>query len=320
MVIGIVILHLPPYSPLSHTGYSAFDFIKAFFSHGVFRAAVPVLTALSGYLLFLSNIKAQPLELLVKKSSSILFPLIVWNLPIVILIFLSQKYNILDHEFSAELYPFNLLNWVNAITGFLEAPANYPLNFLRDLFIITLLSPLFWLFLKRTPLIGLAIVLITYYFNLEGNLILRNSMLVSFYLGGMAATQNWDLTFLDSHAKLCLILFLIFCFGIVLFGIENRELFRLISPILVWPSISLITNTRFGVRLYNNSRHSFFTFLFHGPLLLILWLVFNKIPIETPYPIFWLSAPILTIYISIFLSNLLKKYLPTASSIALGGR
>lgn len=320
MVIGIIVLHLPPYQPLNTLGASVFDYVKAFFSHGVFRATVPVLTVISGFLIFQFNLHLKPLQLLSKKITSVLVPLIIWNIPIVIAIYLSQKYGILSHDFSAELYPFNLLNWVDALTGLFGTPANYPLNFLRDLFAVSLLSPIFWFFLKRLPYLGLVIVLVVYYFNLDSSFVLRNSMLVSFYTGGLAATQKWSLTCLDKYAKLLFFVFISFCIAIVLFDIQNREFFRLLSPFLVWPSISLITNTALYEFLYKNSKSSFFTFLAHGPIILILWLIFKKIPIEMPYYVYWLLAPPIMVFTSIFFARYFKKILPRISSIALGGR
>jgi len=320
MVIGIIVLHLPPHQPLNELGSSFFDYIKAFFTYGVFRATVPVLTVMSGFLVFRSGHQLQPLRLLAKKTSSILVPLIIWNIPFVAAIYVSQKYNILSHDFSAGLYPFDTLSWINALTGLLETPANYPLSFLRDLFAVSLLSPVYWLFLKKIPYQGLLVVMIVYFFNLDGPFVLRNSMLVSFYIGGLAASQNWSLTYLDHHAKWLLSLFVCFCVAIVLFDIQNRELFRLLSPFLVWPSMSLITNTKLGEFLYKNSRSSFFTFLAHGPIILILWLVFQKTRFDIPYFLYWFLTPLITVYLSILFSRYFKKWLPNTASIALGGR
>ena len=50
MIVGIVILHVPPYVPLNEVS-GLFESIKAFFAHGVFRSSVPVLSAISGYLI-----------------------------------------------------------------------------------------------------------------------------------------------------------------------------------------------------------------------------------------------------------------------------
>jgi succinoglycan biosynthesis protein ExoH len=320
MVIGIIVLHLPPYQPIGELGSSFFDFIKAFFSYAVFRATVPVLTVMSGFLVFRSSLKSNPLRLLAKKTSSILVPLIIWNIPIVIIIYMVQRNNILAQDFSVKLYPFETLNWINALTGLLDAPANYPLNFLRDLFAVSLLSPIYWLFLKKTPYLGLVAVLIIYYFELDGSFVLRNSMLVSFYIGGLAVSQNWTLTYLDRYARRLCLIFVSLCILIVVFNIKNRELFILLSPFFVWPSLSLITNTKLGVFLFKNSSSSFFTFLAHGPIITGLWLVFQRIPIEIPYFVYWFLTPPITVYLTILFSGYFKRLFPAISSIALGGR
>ena len=75
-------------------------------------------------------------------------PLILWNIPIALAVFILQKYQLLGHQFSARLYPPTPLAWLNALTGLVSDPVNYPLNFLRDLFIISLISPVLGIFLK----------------------------------------------------------------------------------------------------------------------------------------------------------------------------
>jgi succinoglycan biosynthesis protein ExoH len=320
MVIGIVVLHLPPSQPLSELSGSLLDFVKAFFSQGVFRATVPVLTAISGFLVFCSGLHLKPRKLFKKKCSSILFPLLLWNIPFAIFVFAVQKYELLSHSFSANLYPVDTLAWINALTGAMGKPVNYPLNFLRDLFVVSLLSPIMWITLKNIPYIGLTIVLVIYFFNLDGSLVLRNSMLVSFYIGALAACQRWELTYLDRYSSLLFTLFIALCLAIVFFKWENIEIFRLISPLLVWPSMSLVVNSKAGDVLYNHSKSSFFTFLSHGPIILVIWLIFNKVAEGVPYFVYWFATPAITVLLTAWLSNIFKKRMPLISSFALGGR
>jgi succinoglycan biosynthesis protein ExoH len=255
-----------------------------------------------------------------KKTSSILIPLLIWNTLVAVALYFLQKHGNLSHSFTTELYPFHLSNWLNAITGLFENPANYPLNFLRDLYVISLLSPLYWIVLKKVPYIGLLCVLFVAYFNLDGYLVLRHDMMVSFYIGGLAATQSWDLKYLDGHAKWLLAIFITACFVIIMFDIENIYLFRWLSPFLIWPSMSLISYTRFGEFLYQNSKSSFFTFLAHGPVIFIIWVVFNQIPVDLPDFIYWLIALPLTVYVSIYFKKQLEKRMPGMALVMLGGR
>ena len=320
MIIGIVILHLPPYEPLTQVGTSAFSLLKAFFAHGLFRATVPVLTVISGYLVFYSNLHLRPLELFKKKTKSILVPLVLWNLPIAIAVFFVQKYQILGHQFSAQLYPPSLLDWLNALIGVTADPVNYPLNFLRDLFVISILSPVLWLFLKTRPYLGLITVLVIWHFNLDGDLILRTSMLVNFYIGGLAAVRRWDLAALDKYANWCLLLLISVCIGLVAFRIENRELFRLISPFLVWPCMKFFVGTRVGEWLSKYAGSSFFIFLSHSVVLLALWLVFKKSPASELYFVYWLLTPPITVLLLIFVHRKFRESAPRLSLVFLGGR
>ena len=320
MVIGIVILHLPPTQTLSELGTSFLDIIRAFFTYGAFRTTVPVLTVLSGFLLFRSGLHFQPLKLLSKKTTSILVPMLIWNIPVVIILYFTQKSGVITHGFTTKLYPVEFYNWLNALTGMFENPANYPLNFLRDLYVVSLLSPLYWLFLKKAPYIGLLCVILVAYFNLDGYLLRRYDLMISFYIGGLAATQNWDLKYLDRYAKWLLAIFIAASLVIALYDIENIFLFRLFSPFMVWPAMSLLVDTKFGDFLFKNANSSFFTFLAHGPLLFIIWTLFQQLPVELPNFVFWLVTPPLIVYLSILLRERFIKYTPKLAAVALGGR
>lgn len=320
MIIGIVILHVPPYQPLSEVGSSFFGLIKAFFSHGFFRATVPTLTVVSGYLVFYHQLHLDPVRLVKKKAASILVPLIVWNIPVAIGVFVSQKYQLLPHAFSAQLYPFELMNWVNALTGLFSGPVNYPLNFLRDLFVISLMAPLMWPLINRVPYIGLVLVSLLAYFNVDGDLVLRNSMLVNFYVGGLAVSRKWDLTALDRYAVWLLVVLISCCAAIVALKVENRELFRVVSPFLVWPCMRLIVDTRFGDWLYRYAECSFFIYLTHSVVLLVLWVAFQRSPLVSAYGVYWLIAPPVTVLSLISLCQEFKKRAPRLAGVVLGGR
>lgn len=320
MVLGIVVLHVPPYTPLGALDGTALEYIKAFFSHGVFRATVPVLTALSGFLVFYSGMHLKPRLLLQKKSRTILIPLLLWNIPLALAVYALQRYDMLGYDFRVSLYPFSWQAWADAVVGLAGTPVNYPLNFLRDLFVVSLFAPLFWQLLKRAPYTGLVVVFLVYFFDLEGPIVIRNSMLVTFYIGALAAHQQWNLTALDRYAPYLFGVFIAFCIAIVAFEIQNREPLRLVSPFLVWPAMSLIAGSRPGNWLYAGARHSFFTFLAHGPLLLFWWVLYLKIPNALPYPLFWFGSAALTIALAAVINTQFGRRLPRLAGIMLGSR
>ena len=320
MIFGIVVLHMPPYVPLTETAPGVFPFIKALFQHAIFRASVPVLTFISGYLLFKAKLDLNFIDLLTKKTRTILIPLIVFNVPLAIAAYFIQSRQLLAHDFTLQLYPFNLEVWANAVLGLFASPINYPLNFLRDLFVLSLLSPIIGLLVRRSPLLGFLVVFVTFWFNLDGELIQRNVMPIVFCLGAIAAAHDWNLTKLDKFAVPFLLVFLLFCVLIVAFEIESRNYLRLLSPLLLWPAASLLSNNRVGDWLASLSKYSFLTFLTHGPLLLLASVFYRKAIPGLPYWMFWVLCPIAVAALVIGMHKITYRYIPKAMSLLLGGR
>lgn len=279
-----------------------------------------MLTVISAYLIFQSLVNTSVKNILEKKGKTILIPMIFWNLLVMAPIFTIQFFNISNHEFSTSLYPFEFMSWANALTGIFGSPANYPLNFLRDLFALCLLIPIFRLLLNHFPYLGAAVIIAVYYFNLDGSFILRNSMLVSFYLGALAATQRWDVTYLDRYAHILLVSFILFCSIVVIFDIENREPLRFVAPLMLWPAMSLIVESKFGNLLNRYSFASFFTFLAHGPMLLVLWFIYKSKLSFIPYPAFWFFAPVIIVISCVVITSIAKKNPARLNFIIFGGR
>ena len=148
MILGIVILHIPPNIPLAETGTGVFHFIKAFLVHAVFRSTVPVLTCISGYLLFNSYLYTSISLIFIKKAKRLIVPLFIWNFPIVLLLYVFQSQGVFSN-YSVKLYPFDAVTFFNGIFSITGAPVNFPLFFLRDLFVLSLLSPLTVRYNKR---------------------------------------------------------------------------------------------------------------------------------------------------------------------------
>jgi len=320
LIFGILILHTPPYVPLAETGPGFFDFIKALFQHAVFRASVPVLTLISGYLLFSSQSDLKFKKLISKKVKTILIPLILFNLPVAIAVYFIQAHQLTGHTFSLNLYPFNFLTWLNAILGAFASPINFPLNFLRDLFLLSIISPIFGFILRRHAWLGLVIVFFLFRFDFDGQLFLRNTMPILFYVGGMAAIRGWNLRKLDRFAPLLLATFILMCILIIVFKIEDRTYLRLVAPFLIWPAASLLDNNWLGEWLAKLSKYSFLTFLAQGPLFLVAFLIYKNIFSWIPYWIFWVTTPVI---IALFLAqvyNYSVRFFPQAMNIILGNR
>lgn len=292
MIFGIVILHTPAYVSITDIGSGWFDLTKAFLQSAVFRCTVPVLTCLSGYLLFGSGIDRNIHKLVRKKFHTLALPFFACNVLLAALLYLLQSQ--FTVPISYQLYPFSLDKMLDAAFGYTKHPVNYPLNFLRDLLVLMVLAPFIGYLLRNAAVLGLALVIALFWLDFDGILVLRNEMAILFYIGGMAAVQKWNITRLDNYAGACLVAFLALCAYIVLFKVANTTYLRFLAPFLLWPTTVLLVDTRVGDWLAARAEHSFFIFLLHAPVLVLSYALYQEMEESIPYALYWFAAPVLT--------------------------
>lgn len=318
MVCGIVFIHVPPEEVKSVTDNAYFLFVRSFLVDGVFRGTVPLLTCISAYLIFLYGKDKTPLRLVRDKAESLIIPMIIWNLPIFVSVYLIQKYQLLNREFTLHLFPLQLFTALNVILGISDKPLNYPLFFLRDLFVLACLAPIFGLFIRKAPTLGFVIVAVIFWFDFDGLLLLRSSMALNFYIGGVAAAYDWDLFFLDRHRWSLLVLF-IAASVLKCQTPGDSTLFRVVSPFMIWPVISFIQNSRFCGCVVRLSPGSFFMFLSHLPMLIASYSVYQMVAIAD-YPLYWFITSAAVIALCHIFYRIGSKKLPSIMQVALGGR
>lgn len=138
-------------------GTNVVEYIEIFFSQAFCRMAVPTLFLISGYLFFqglgewrwdrwFSKIK--------KRIKSLLIPYVIWN---VIAFFVFYSFQCIKQ---GELV--NIIKYFNE-QGYLHIfwdshggwmPIDFPLWYIRDLMVVILVTPLIFLYVKKTRLIG----------------------------------------------------------------------------------------------------------------------------------------------------------------------
>lgn len=320
LIVSIVVVHVPPYEPLYWLELTPFALIKAFFTHGLFKASVPLLTVISGYLLYRSAHWKRPVSLLRAKSRSLLVPLILWNLPLALMVFAIQRYQLLPLDFSLYLADLSVVSWLNATVGLFNLPINPPLHFLRDLFVLACCSPLLAWMVGKDCRVAVVIVSVIYYFNLDGPIILRNFMMMCFVAGMLLAHLNADLRVFDRWAWLSLLVLIAISAYVVIEKSPSPDWFRFVSPLLVWPVISLLNRGRLARWLISMSDHSFAIFLMHAPILFVAWQCYQRFGAGLPYWLFWLLTPALTLLMVIIFNTALGSRLPQVHKVIMGGR
>jgi succinoglycan biosynthesis protein ExoH len=318
MIVGVVMLHTPQYVPIAEIGNDGFSLLKAFVQNSLFRTTVPVLTFISGYLVFHSNLDQVPKKLWLKKSRSLLLPFMAFNLPVLALAWMAETQ--VGITLSYDLTTKDPMAWLNMAFGLHGAPINYPLNFLRDMIALMLIAPLIGLLIRHMPFIGMALCVWFFLNNYDGPLVLRDTMPIMFYMGGLAACRKWNMRALDAYALPCAVLFLMLCAAIVYFRIANTTGLRLIAPLLVWPASALLLDSRIGAWCARMNQYSFFIFVAHAPVLLLVWQLYKRGVTGLSYPLYWIGTPIVTTMLLVYLYRLGMKVAPGGLQMVLGGR
>lgn len=192
-----------------HTDLSVYktpaDISLAFlFSNILGRIAVPAFLIISGYLYF-SNIKNKALSFDIwkkkvkKRLFSLVIPYIIWNI-----IYVLYSWTRTNGNYNFNLYKIFI---GELLADKVLYPANGPLWFLRDLFIISALSPIIWYIIKKIPNnVGALLFLILSL--IPSNFIMQNlyDSTVYFSIGSFFAYNNYDIFQITrKHRTFCII-------------------------------------------------------------------------------------------------------------------
>lgn len=320
MIFGVVYVHAAAHDQIGGMGTGFFDYFMGFFNYAALRVPVPLLAIVSGYLLFIADLDLRPVALWKKKFRTIAFPFFVFNF-LAIALFFGLQHLIPDAIMRIDLLHASRYDWINALFGVRDAPFDYPMYFMRDLLVLIALAPVFGLFIRRAPMIGLAIVAVVFYFNYDGYLVIRSTSAIMFYIGGVLAVKKYDLLAFDHFAAPMLALLVAICAGVVVLHVDNINYAALTGPFLVWPAFKYLKNTVVGRLAARSAKYSFFIFIAHAPLLQLLRLGYTRhLQDIVPYSVFWVVAPAMVIVTLVAIYNAAMKAAPMVFSAAIGGR
>ena len=184
---------------LSMDSANVFHFFSEMISHFLCPIAVAWFFFFSGFLFFHNLEEGQfgktwALQKWNRRIHSVLIPYILWNLLNVLIIllvtFIFNRFSITPNSDQMELVKKGPLFW------FFSGPIDYPLWYLRDLFVMSLLAPAFYYPVKKLPWISLAVILSLYLLSFKIDFFL----FPSFSLFGMGA---WMSIRKDNIVDLC---------------------------------------------------------------------------------------------------------------------
>lgn len=315
-------------------GYNSF--MQELISQGVTRIAVPLFFTISGYLFFLSIKDGSLLEFLSryrKRSKTLVLPYLIWSIYGVLFYLILQSI-----PFSKPFFTKELISGYS-VTQFLSTifinPIPYQLWFIRDLIVLILLSPILYWLIKYLKYYLILFFLFAWIYNISYK-IFSNESILFFAIGALFSIkkiniQNYKI---NNRYLLFLIIWITLIFAkTILFYInfENEWLIRILlkSSIL----IGIISIWLFYDHIFKNSdisktkyypffQYTFFLYAFHEPVLTIFkkafYYIFSKSELSSL--IVYISAPMITIFVSILIGYYLKRFMPKYYCLITGGR
>lgn len=315
-------------------GYSTF--IQEFISQGVTRVAVPIFFTISGYLFFLGLKGSLPefKKKMKKRVKTLFFPYLLWSILGILLYLILQSLPIVQNYFTKKLISeYSVKELLDTI--FLN-PIPYQFWFIRDLIILTLLSPLLFWLLRYLKIGLISFLLILWFYNFD-LIIIANEAILFFVLGGHLALhqQNWILhhfstkeTFILFTSWMAIILakttMIHFDLSTLLVTNIIHKIGILIGVLAVWAMYDFFVKKL----KTKESKYSFlfsftfFIYAFHEPVLTILKKGFYSIlgQGEIISLIIYFTAPTFAILVSILIGYYFKKITPQLYSLLTGGR
>lgn len=152
-------------------GASLSHFVQAFAKFGLGPLTTPFFFTIAAFFLFraapsiTAYWRAYPAELR-KRVRSVLLPLLLWSTASFLLIFTLQALPMASGHFGRGL---SALSGAELLERLVWDPVAYPLWFLRELFLLVLISPLYRVVFARRPLAwaALALLLAVYFIDYE---------------------------------------------------------------------------------------------------------------------------------------------------------
>lgn len=339
LILGVILIHsysrsitINGVEVLFADGFPINNIVQGLFSRVMGMFCVPLFFFMSGNLFFLNcNLDFTAYKRKINNRIKTLFiPYFVWNLLILLLYFTAQSIPSISVFVNQPLVKnFGFMDYINAFLGFDDGkPIAFQFWFIRDLFIVSLLTPLLKLMFSYFRFWGLLVLGVIWYLN--SVLIIPEFILTAFFFFSFGAYFSYKkISFISFFRKyfffivvvypfiavfelftdgesynpfihnLNIVSGVIFCFNIVSFLIENGSIHTL--------------------KIFSQS--SFFIFAIHEPMLSFIRKILYKSlsPVsEMMLLVVYFSGMAITACIAFFIYCNLKKYAPGILQVLTG--
>lgn len=297
--------------------------------------AVPMFYAISGYLFALSyqatwqNYAKQ----IKKKTVRLVQPILIWTTLFIALYYIAQSSSSTAHLFSGANKLIAAYDWTDVLDAYIGIKSGFPFAgqywFLRNLFVMCLIFPVIAWFFKRTRFPGFILLCIGCFALRFINQFIADTIFF-FSLGAYLAADNSMIRFVSNKTKIIATLFILFTV-IAFIGYTAPSLgwlyqctfyiFILTGFVTIGKGVTYILSKGYGNKILLLSSGSYFIFLIHLQLLMLLKRVAYKglhVNSAIEVLILFFIIPTTVIILSYLLYFALKKYAPGLLNVITG--
>ena len=171
-------------STLVEDSFNVFNYVQYLVSNGLARFVMPFFFAVSGYLFFFRTGQSRPdfSSKITRRLRTVVVPYLIWNCIGIALVVAARHL-----QWSQEFMPQYLkeMTWEQFGRGFIFGPVSFQLWYLRELFLLALLSPLIYFICRNRTgaIIWLALLAVVWSHDNRGPEIFESEGLLFFSLG-----------------------------------------------------------------------------------------------------------------------------------------
>lgn len=290
--------------------------LLTFFEYGVSKlteVAVPFFFVVSGFFFmrYTYTSKNEYFNMISKKTKTLFVPFVLWNIFGILPLMLSHRF---VYENNPLLYPVQLLH----------SDWNGALWYARDIMTMMLIAPLYtWIFKFDKKLLYLIIFVVLFYFWMPVDCSwISSEGMIFFFIGGVLQKQEFIFRLRISNKLFLplLALWLISCFVFPKLWIVHRYN-TLLGVVVLWSALDKMPN-RLTEYLLGIAHYSFFIYVFHLDIIKLMKVslasVFYRSEIVALFA--YITLPIITFGVCVFIAKVWNKFLPKTFYIFTGGR
>jgi surface polysaccharide O-acyltransferase-like enzyme len=317
-IFFMLFVHVPPGSHTESLANSGdLGWLSTVLVDVLGRCSVPLLSLISGYLLFRLS-TPEPIDLVRKKAARLLLPLLWWNIAYLCL---QRAGHIVEGEATLGETLSALTTsdfWLQDVSGITGQTANISLFFIRDVFVSLIMISIIAKFIKLEN----AAIILTAYVFVGGELdpiVFRENILLFATIGAALGNRGASLRALAFHPRVLMTAAGLYALTTIADLIHLDRLmdtdatravaYRTIVAVgMLWFAL-LLTRMPWRGTLAACADLAFTAYLSHMITFGVAWFMARAIgltPMDTLYPLFFLSMPLVAFVVAARLDALVR--------------